>query len=192
MSIGIMSIAFVPATKIGLLAPLIVLAGRLLQGFSAGMELGGVSVYLAEIATPGHKGFYVSWQSASQQAAVMLAALIGVVLTRRCPSRMAAWGWRVPFLVGCPIVPFLFNFRRSLEETDEFLARSTTQISEVFSLGRQRGHRGDRHALVDMTTVVFYMITAYTPTFGSPVLNFRTDSLIVTFCVASRTCSGCR
>jgi len=55
---------------IGLLAPLFVLIGRLLQGFSAGMELGGVSVYLSEIATPGHKGFYVSWQSGSQQVAV--------------------------------------------------------------------------------------------------------------------------
>jgi len=43
--------------------PTAVVVGRLLQGFSAGMELGGVSVYLSEIATPGHKGFYVSWQS---------------------------------------------------------------------------------------------------------------------------------
>src|SRR3989475_9901663 len=75
MSIGIISVACVPGYQtIGLLAPLLVLIGRLLQGFSAGMELGGVSVYLAEIATPGHKGFYVSWQSASQQVAVMFAA----------------------------------------------------------------------------------------------------------------------
>ena len=61
---------------IGLMAPLLVLIGRLLQGFSAGMELGGVSVYLSEIATPGHKGFYVSWQSGSQQVAVMFAASV--------------------------------------------------------------------------------------------------------------------
>ena len=79
MSMGIFSIACMPRyATIGLLAPLFVLVGRLLQGFSAGMELGGVSVYLAEIATPGHKGFYVSWQSASQQVAVMFAALVGV------------------------------------------------------------------------------------------------------------------
>jgi len=76
---------------IGLLAPLLVVTGRLLQGFSAGMELGGVSVYLSEIATPGHKGFYVSWQSGSQQVAVMFAASIGVVLNsmlhrKRCNS----------------------------------------------------------------------------------------------------------
>src|SRR5215471_11815218 len=87
MSIGIVTIGATPGyATIGLLAPLLVLAGRLLQGFSAGMELGGVSVYLSEIATPGHKGFYVSWQSASQQLAVMFAALIGVVLHLMLPD----------------------------------------------------------------------------------------------------------
>ena len=53
------------------------LIGRLLQGFSAGVELGGVSVYLSEMATPGNKGFYVAWQSASQQVAIMVAAVLG-------------------------------------------------------------------------------------------------------------------
>src|SRR5213080_1946374 len=105
MSIGMLSIALTPGyATIGLLAPLLVLAGRLLQGFSAGMELGGVSVYLSEIATPGHKGFYVSWQSASQQVAVMFAALLGVILNSTlAPEAMADWGWRVPLLVGCAI-----------------------------------------------------------------------------------------
>src|SRR6202022_1018702 len=125
MSIGIFSIACVPGyATIGLLAPLLVLIGRLLQGFSAGMELGGVSVYLSEIATPGHKGFYVSWQSASQQVAVMFAALLGVALTFILPApQMAAWGWRIPLLLGCTVIPFLFVLRRSLAETDEFNAR---------------------------------------------------------------------
>src|SRR5256886_16025578 len=102
MSIGLIPIACTPGyASIGLLAPLLVLGGRLLQGFSAGMELGGVSVYLSEIATPGHKGFYVSWQSASQQMAVMFAALIGVILNATLtPQSMSSWGWRVPLLVG--------------------------------------------------------------------------------------------
>src|SRR2546423_10091304 len=115
MSIGILSIACVPGyATIGLLAPIVVLAGRLIQGFSAGMELGGVSVYLAEIATPGHKGFYVSWQSASQQAAVMFAALLGVVLNSILSrDAMAAWGWRVPFFIGCAIIPVVFRLRQS-------------------------------------------------------------------------------
>src|SRR5438067_8123172 len=125
MSIGIISIACTPGyATIGLLAPLLVLTGRLLQGFSAGMELGGVSVYLAEIATPGHKGFYGSWQSASQQVAVMFAALLGVALSAMLPpEKMAVWGWRVPLLLGCMIVPVLFRLRRSLQDTDELIAR---------------------------------------------------------------------
>src|SRR6266436_1804563 len=125
MSIGIISIACMPGYKtIGLVAPLLVLTGRLLQGFSAGMELGGVSVYLSEIATAGHKGFYVSWQSGSQQVAVMFAALVGVLLSSALPpEKMTLWGWRVPLLLGCVIVPFLFRLRRSLQETDEFIAR---------------------------------------------------------------------
>jgi MFS family permease len=91
MSIGIVSIACTPGyASIGLIAPLVVLCGRLLQGFSAGMELGGVSVYLSEIATPGHKGFYVSWQSGSQQVAVMFAALVGVLLGRALQQEQMA------------------------------------------------------------------------------------------------------
>src|SRR5690348_8032271 len=122
MAVGILSIACVPGyARIGLLAPLIVLSGRLLQGFSAGMELGGVSVYLSEIATPGHKGFYVSWQSASQQVAVMVAAALGVALHAWLPPQtVEAWGWRIPLLLGCAIVPLLFRLRRSLQETDDF------------------------------------------------------------------------
>src|SRR5690242_11898109 len=117
MSVGILSIACMPGyTTIGLLAPLFVLVGRLLQGFSAGMELGGVSVYLSEIATPGHKGFYVSWQSGSQQVAVMFAALVGVTLSSLLsPLKMTLWGWRIPLLLGCAIVPVLFILRHSLQ-----------------------------------------------------------------------------
>jgi MHS family citrate/tricarballylate:H+ symporter-like MFS transporter len=71
MATGTILIAFVPSYQtIGMFAPFLVLLGRLLQGFSAGVELGGVSVYLAEMATPGNKGFYVSWQSGSQRSSV--------------------------------------------------------------------------------------------------------------------------
>lgn len=190
MSVGILSIACMPGyASIGLLAPLLVLVGRLLQGFSAGMELGGVSVYLSEIATPGHKGFYVSWQSGSQQVAVMFAALVGVVLSGKLPpEKMTEWGWRVPLLLGCAIIPFLFTLRRSLQETDEFKARkhrpSTTEI--LRSLAANRGIVLIGTMMVTMTTVSFYMITAYTPTFGNSVLHLANmDSLIVTLCVGA-------
>ena len=190
MSVGIVSIACTPGyATIGLLAPLLVLIGRLLQGFSAGMELGGVSVYLSEIATPGHKGFYVSWQSGSQQVAVMFAALVGVVLSSILPpEKMTAWGWRVPLLLGCGIIPFLFRLRRSLQETDEFVARKhRPTTSEIFrSLTANWAVVVIGTMMVTMTTVSFYMITAYTPTFGSSVLHLASnDSLVVTLCVGA-------
>jgi len=190
MSVGIFSIACTPGyATIGLLAPLLVLIGRLLQGFSAGMELGGVSVYLSEIATPGHKGFYVSWQSGSQQVAVMFAALVGVVLSSFLPpEKMTAWGWRVPLLLGCGIIPFLFRLRRSLQETDEFIARKhRPTTSEIFrSLAANWAIVLVGTMMVTMTTVSFYMITAYTPTFGNSVLHLATiDSLVVTLCVGA-------
>ncbi|HEX4786231.1 MAG TPA: MFS transporter [Candidatus Sulfotelmatobacter sp.] len=190
MSVGIISIACMPGyASIGLIAPLLVLVGRLLQGFSAGMELGGVSVYLSEIASPGHKGFYVSWQSASQQVAVMFAAFLGVVLNSILPpQKMMVWGWRIPLLLGCAIIPFLFRLRRSLQETDEFVARKhKPNVSEILhSLTASWQIVIIGMMLVTMTTVSFYMITAYTPTFGNSVLHLASiDSLIVTLCVGA-------
>jgi MFS family permease len=188
MAIGTVLIACMPGyTSIGLVAPVLVLTGRLLQGFSVGMSLGGVSVYLSEIATPGRKGFYVSWQSASQQAAVIFAALLGVVLhASLSPAAMSRWGWRVPLIVGCAIIPFLFRLRRSFEETGEFLAkRRHPAVSDVLrSLAAHARLVAIGTMMVTMTTVTFYMITAYTPTFGNTVLKLSNfDSLVVTLCV---------
>ncbi|PYU84179.1 MAG: citrate-proton symporter [Acidobacteria bacterium] len=190
MSVGIFTIACTPRyATIGLLAPLLVVVGRLLQGFSAGMELGGVSVYLSEIATPGHKGFYVSWQSGSQQVAVMFAASIGVALNSWLPpEKMKEWGWRVPLLLGCAIVPFLFRLRKSLAETDEFAARKhhPTSSEILRSLAQNWRIVLVGTFMVTMTTVSFYMITAYTPTFGSSELHLTSmDSLIVTLFVGA-------
>lgn len=175
MSFGTVTVACVPGyTTIGSLAPILVVAGRLLQGFSAGVELGGVSVYLSEIATPGHKGFYVAWQSASQQCAVIFAALAGVALNAELsPAQMTSFGWRIPMWIGCGIIPFLFLIRRSLAETEEFLSRPRHLSSrEVFrTIVTSWRVVGLGTMLVTMTTVSFYMITAYTPTFGGQVLH---------------------
>src|SRR3954451_11397183 len=106
MSVGTLSIAVTPGwDRIGLAAPVIILLGRLIQGFSAGAELGGVSVYLSEIATPGRKGFYVSWQSGSQQLAVVTAALSGVTLHAFMDQEQVdLWGWRLPLVAGCFLI----------------------------------------------------------------------------------------
>jgi MHS family citrate/tricarballylate:H+ symporter-like MFS transporter len=190
MALGTVFIAVTPGyASIGLAAPIIVLIGRLLQGFSAGVELGGVSIYLFEIATPGNKGFYTSFQSASQQVAIFIAAIIGFAMNEiLTPQQITDGGWRIPFFIGCMIVPFIFVLRRSLQETPEFLAQKKhPSSSEVFSslmanwpivlLGM---------LMVVLTTVTFYLITVYTPTFGKNVLKLsQADSLLVTLCVAA-------
>jgi MFS transporter, MHS family, citrate/tricarballylate:H+ symporter len=188
MASGTILIACVPGyATIGLLAPALVLIGRLLQGFSAGAELGGVSVYLAEMATPGAKGFYTSWQSASQQVAIVIAAALGYALNHwMSAQQIGAWGWRIPFFIGCAIVPFLFMLRRSLQETEEFKARRHhPTVGEIYTmlLNNWRIVIGGM-LLTAMTTTTFYLITVYTPTFGKSVLKLSTeDSLMVTLLV---------
>jgi MFS family permease len=119
----------------------------------------------------------------------MFAAWVGVVLNSfLSPERMALWGWRVPLLIGCLIVPFLFRLRRSLPETDEFASRKHSPSSgEIFrSLLANWRIVAIGIMMVTMTTVSFYMITAYTPTFGNSVLRLASiESLIVTLCVGA-------
>jgi len=188
MASGTALIAFVPGyATIGLLAPLLVLIGRLLQGFSAGVELGGVSVYLSEMATPGNKGYYVSWQSASQQVAVIFSAALGYALNQAMPKEIIAdWGWRIPFFIGCSIIPVVFYIRKSLQETEAYLAQKTRpsfgEMMRTLAFNWPLVVVGTM--LVVLTTVAFYLLTVYTPTFGKSVLKLSTeDSLLVTLCI---------
>nr|WP_304623922.1 MFS transporter [Pantoea sp. DY-5] len=189
MAAGTFLIVLIPSYQtIGLWAPFLVLCGRLLQGFSAGAELGGVSVYLAEIATPGRKGFYTSWQSGSQQVAIMVAAAMGFALNAAMEeSTLSEWGWRLPFLFGCLIVPFIFVLRRKLEETEAFTARrnhlAMRDVFKTLLANWQVVIAG--MLMVAMTTTAFYLITVYAPTFGKKVLMLSaSDSLLVTLLVA--------
>ncbi|MBY4888717.1 MFS transporter [Pantoea sp. DY-15] len=189
MAAGTFLIVLIPSYQtIGLWAPFLVLCGRLLQGFSAGAELGGVSVYLAEIATPGRKGFYTSWQSGSQQVAIMVAAAMGFALNAAMEeSTLREWGWRLPFLFGCLIVPFIFVLRRKLEETEAFTARrnhlAMRDVFKTLLANWQVVIAG--MLMVAMTTTAFYLITVYAPTFGKKVLMLSaSDSLLVTLLVA--------
>ena len=188
MALGTWLIAITPSyAQIGLAAPVLVVAGRLLQGFSAGAELGGVSVYLSEIAGPRNRGLMVSWQSASQQVAIIVAAGLGFSLNRLMSGHeLAAWGWRIPFALGCGLVPFLLVLRGALAETPQFLAR-TRHPTLAQALASMRDHWRlvlGGALMVSMTTVSFYLITVYTPTYGKAVLKLSAaDSLMVTLCV---------
>ncbi|PAF42212.1 MFS transporter [Helicobacter sp. 11S03491-1] len=187
MAIGTLSIAASPGyEQIGIFAPILIVFGRLLQGFSAGAEIGGASVYLAEIAPKNKRGFYVSWQSASQQVATLVAGIFGVVLHYYLGDLVVSlWGWRIPFIFGCLVVPFLFIIRRTLDETPEFKARAHQAPKKFVAMLKNMIENWQVVILgslfVMMTTVTFYFITAYTPTFANKILHLsRLDSFIVT------------
>jgi metabolite-proton symporter len=164
MAVGTVLIACTPGyATIGLFAPLLVLAGRLLQGFSAGVELGGVSVYLAEMARPGRKGFLVAWQSGSQQVAIMLAAALGFALSRMLDApAIAAWGWRVPFFIGAGAAVIAFYLRRSLAESASAETRSRKEAGSMSALFRN--HTPAFLTVLGYTaggSLIFYTFTTY-------------------------------
>jgi MFS family permease len=189
MAVGTLSLACTPSyALVGLTGPVLVVLGRLIQGFSAGAELGTVSVYLSEIAPPDRKGFLVSWQSASQQCAVVFAALLGLALTATLSHEaMNDWGWRIPLFVGALIVPLVYLMRRSLPETHAFTGQAgRTASSLIGELISARRLILSSMLMVVMTTVSFYLITAYTPTFGRDELHLSSlDSFLVTLAVGA-------
>ena len=119
MALGTSMIGLAPGYAMaGVAGPAIVVVGRLIQGFSAGGEVGASTTLLAEYAPDDQRGFFGSWQLASQGLAVLIAAgAAWLVSNSMSPADVAAWGWRVPFLMGILIVPVGLWLRGALEET---------------------------------------------------------------------------
>jgi MFS family permease len=89
-----------------------------MQGFSLGGEIGSNSAFLLEAAAPENRGFNVAWQGASQNAALLVASLVGIALTSFMPPALLdAWGWRIAFLLGAVTLPFGLWLRSHLPET---------------------------------------------------------------------------
>ena len=121
MALGSGMIGLLPTyNQIGVFAPLLLVLARLIQGFSAGGEMGPATTYLLESAPPNRKCFFGSWQLASQNIGGIISGVIGVVLALvMSPDATNGWGWRIPFLLGILIAPIGFYIRRNLDETLE-------------------------------------------------------------------------
>jgi MFS family permease len=119
ITIGTLGLAATPGyASIGIAAPIIVVFCRLLQGLALGGEVGPATALLIEAAPKGKRGFYSSWQIASQGLAVAVGGCLGVGLSLALtPEQLASWGWRVPFLLSLALVPIALYIRRSLPET---------------------------------------------------------------------------
>jgi len=129
MACGTLIIAAAPSyAAIGLNASLILLAGRLLQGFSAGGEIGSAAAFLVEHAPPEKKGLFAAWLQASMGMSNILGALVAFAITALLPNaEINRWGWRLPFFLGLAIVPLGVYLRRTLEETPTFRAEFSAQ-----------------------------------------------------------------
>ncbi|MGF6730394.1 MHS family proline/betaine transporter-like MFS transporter [Paraburkholderia youngii] len=166
MMSGTLIIAILPTYQsIGLAAPLILVLARLMQGFSAGGEFGSATAFLAE-HVPGRRGFYASWQMASQGLTTLLAAGFGALLTGGLsPEQMTSWGWRVPFFFGLLIGPVAFYIRARLDETPEFLAAETTQTPLRDTFATQKLRLVIAMGVVILGTVSSYLML-FMPTYG--------------------------
>ena len=124
MGFSILGMVLTPSfDSIGWAAPVLVVIFRLLQGFALGGEVGPATAYLMEAAPAQKRGLYVSLQFATQQAAILTAGLVGVVLSNLLsPQDLNQWGWRIAMLLGVTVVPFALVMRRTLPETLELRA----------------------------------------------------------------------
>src|ERR1700760_1896926 len=133
MTFGTCAIAVMPSfEKIGILAPIAVLAARLVQGFSAGGEFGSSTAFLVE-HRPDRRGFVASWEFASQGLSNLLASAFGVGLTSwMTPAEMQSWAWRIPFFFGILIGPIGIYIRNRLADATEPPAAQQSPVREVF------------------------------------------------------------
>ena len=170
MGIAIVGLALTPSyASIGPFAPALVLFFRLVQGFALGGEVGPTTAYMAEAAPPHRRGLYLSMQYATQDAAVLLAGLVGTTLAARLSSdQLTQWGWRAAMLLGATIVPFGIWVRRTLPETLHTAARvGATAAAAVRepTLVRVRPY---------LPIIVFGLMMLTAVTIGSYTLSYMT------------------
>jgi MHS family proline/betaine transporter-like MFS transporter len=183
MGLGTAIIGFAPTyATAGWVAPLVIVAARLIQGFSAGGELGSATSFMMEHSPPDRRGLGASWQQASQAATLVVGSLVGAAVTGLMPVQaLEAWGWRVPFLAGLLIVPIGFYIRSQVEESAEFAelgtAREQSPLKQVLaSQGRQLiAGLG----LVIVWTVCTYFFLIYMPTYATRQLGLAQSASLV-------------
>jgi MHS family proline/betaine transporter-like MFS transporter len=180
MALGTAIIGLAPTySSIGLWAPALIVLARLIQGFSAGGEVGGATAFLIEHAPDEERGMYASWQQASQGISFMLGAAMGaLVINGLSPEQVDAWGWRIPFLFGLLIGPVGMYIRSHLEEPPAFEERrAAREASKVkFSPLTQvlRDHPREVLAGLGVTilwTVCTYVLVFYMPSYAKQQLG---------------------
>src|ERR1700751_2003114 len=125
MCFGSLLIAVTPTyATIGVAAPAVLGFARMIQGLSLGGEYGTSATYLTEVADEKHRGFYSSFQYVTLIGGQLCAILVLLLLQKifLTPAELRAWGWRIPFVIGAGLAIVAGIMRRTLQETDDFVA----------------------------------------------------------------------
>ncbi|HTR09065.1 MAG TPA: MFS transporter [Paraburkholderia sp.] len=178
MMAGTLAMAFMPPyASIGIAAPLLILLARLVQGFAVGGEFGSATAFMVE-HSPARRGYYASWQFASQGAAAILAASFGSLLAWWLPpAELQAWGWRVPFFFGLLLGPVGYYIRSHLDETPEFVANQQARVQQDAQatneprLTRQWANLVLAVGIVAQSTVGVYILQLYMPMYAVKQLH---------------------
>ncbi len=174
MGVGVLVLALTPPyAKIGAAAPILIIVTRLVQGFAMGGELGTATAFLVEIAPPGQRGLYGSWQSASQGLASLASGVIGVAVSSLLSAQaMDLWGWRVPFFVGAAALPIALLMRRNFPETHAVETPPEIQQTRTL-LKANRRNILIGFFMIAGTTIPFYSLS-YMTTFAQSSLHMGT------------------
>lgn len=180
MALGTLVIAVTPSyAVIGLGAPVLLIGGRMLQGFSAGGEIGSAAAFLVEHAPKGQKARFTAWLQASMGMSNILGALVAFAITASLPKdEVVRWGWRVPFLIGLSIVPVGLYLRRTLAETPDFRAQAPRQQRERAVLPLVSVFRDHASALLVgfgisiLWAVAVYVLLIFLPVFVQRAFGF--------------------
>ena len=179
MCAGSLTIAITPGyAEIGVAAPIILIACRLLQGLSLGGEYGISATYLSEVASREHRGFWSSFQYVTLILGQLSALALLIVLQRwlLTPQQLDDWGWRIPFAIGGLLALAALWLRRGLHETESFAKQAAPERSPLRTLLRE--HPRQVATVVGMTlggTLAFYTCTTYMQKFMVNTAGFSKD-----------------
>ncbi|MCU5108339.1 MFS transporter [Bacillus cereus] len=166
MAGGSLIIACTPSYEsIGIMAPIILVLARLLQGLSLGGEYGTSATYLSEMASSGRRGFYSSFQYVTLVAGQMVALGVQIVLQQLLSEPdMKAWGWRIPFIIGAMGAVAVLWLRRTMDESEQFANIKSQKRESAGTVRALMKHPKAVLTVVGLTlggTVAFYTYTTY-------------------------------
>jgi MFS transporter, MHS family, proline/betaine transporter len=180
MAIGTVLVGILPTyAAIGIAAPLLLVAARLMQGFSAGGEWGGSTAYIVEWAPAGKRGLYGSFQQLSVVAGLLLGSAVAALFnTYLTPEQMNDWGWRVPFLLGGILGPVGLWMRRTIDETPAYKKAVATPVPAAAGEATPLVMAARAFGFTIVWTVCFYVLLSYMPTYTQKYLKISASAAL--------------